>query len=259
MSMSYRGNGRQRCRPKTNDNEGNMTGLLLESRAKRQRRAGGASLSVAIHTTIIGAIMAGTATGKPAPRREDPRVHLVTELTPAHKPDVVPQTTHTANTPLHSPIVAPTIVVPPTTIPVGLPTIDYSRDTSPDSIVIGNSATAGDAGRPSRTLDLDPDDAPSGREWGVNELLMRVVSSRKPRYPESLRQAGIDGRVLVRFTVDTAGAIDMNSVTILSSTHDLFTRSVRDVLPSFRFKPAEVRGKHVPSLAEMPFEFSISK
>ena len=71
--------------------------------------------------------------------------------------------------------------------------------------------------------------------------------------------AGIDGRVLVRFTVDTTGAVDMNSVMILSSTHDLFTRSVRDVLPSFRFKPAELHGKRVPSLAEMPFEFSISK
>ena len=66
---------------------------------------------------------------------------------------------------------------------------------------------------------------------------MRIVTSAKPRYPESLRQAGIDGRVLVRFTVDTLGRVDMSSVQILESTHDLFTRAVRDALAGFRFKP----------------------
>jgi hypothetical protein len=51
----------------------------------------------------------------------------------------------------------------------------------------------------------------------------------------------------------------MNSVQVLESTHDLFTRSVRDALGGFRFKPAEVRGRHVRAMAEMPFEFQIRK
>ena len=72
---------------------------------------------------------------------------------------------------------------------------------------------------------------------------MRIVSSSKPRYPEQLRQAGVDGRVLVRFTVDTTGRVDPSSVKILTSTHDLFSRAVRESLAGFRFKPAEVNGR----------------
>ena len=88
---------------------------------------------------------------------------------------------------------------------------------------------------------------------------MRIVSSAKPRYPESLRQAGISGRVVIRFVVDTLGSIDMTSVQVLESTHDGFARAVRDVLPRFRFKPSEVGGRRVRSLAEMPFEFTVSR
>jgi TonB family protein len=65
--------------------------------------------------------------------------------------------------------------------------------------------------------------------------------------------------VLVRFVVDTVGRIDMTSVQVLQSTHDLFTRAVRDALESFRFRPAEARGHRVRAMAEMPFEFQIRK
>ena len=88
---------------------------------------------------------------------------------------------------------------------------------------------------------------------------MHVLSSGKPRYPESLRQAGVDGSVLVQFTVDTTGRVDMGSVKVLNSTHEMFTSAVRQSLGSFRFKPAEVNGKRVPALAQMPFEFHLNK
>ncbi|MEO7085315.1 MAG: TonB family protein [Gemmatimonadaceae bacterium] len=234
---------------------GNMLGLLLESRAKRQRRAGGASLSVAIHTAIIGAIITGTATGKPAPKHLDPVVHLVVAPAGRTPTPVSHQTSSASLAQSLRTIAAPIIVVPPTDIPVGIPEIDLTRGTAPDSITIAGAPKSGSGTGIARSLDLGTNDGP----MDVRELLMRIVASRKPKYPESLRQAGIDGHVLVRFVVDTNGAVDMSSVKFLESTHDLFTRSVRDVLPSFRFKPAEVGGKRVTSLADMPFEFSISK
>jgi TonB family protein len=97
------------------------------------------------------------------------------------------------------------------------------------------------------------------RAWTGSEALMRVVTQGRPRYPESLRQSAIEGRVLIRFNVDTLGRIDPASVTILSSTHELFSRAVRDVLGDFRFRPAEVNGRRVVALAEMPFEFAIRR
>jgi TonB family protein len=88
---------------------------------------------------------------------------------------------------------------------------------------------------------------------------MRVITQAKPRYPENLRQAAIEGRVLVQFQVDTLGLVDPASVRILSSTHDLFTRAVRDALGGFRFRPAELNGHRVVALAQMPFEFAIQR
>ena len=108
---------------------------------------------------------------------------------------------------------------------------------------------------------VDPaaDDTGSARAWSGTETLMRLTSVARPRYPEPLRNAGLAGRVLVRFVVDTAGHVDLSSAEVLQSTHELFTHAVRDVLPLLRFRPAEVSGRRVRSLAEMPFEFQITR
>jgi hypothetical protein len=48
-------------------------------------------------------------------------------------------------------------------------------------------------------------------------------------------------------------------VQFVRSTHDLFSRAVRDALVNFRFKPAEIGGRKVSAMAEMPFEFAIQR
>ncbi|MEP6492678.1 MAG: energy transducer TonB [bacterium] len=233
-----------------------MFGQLFESRARPTRRTGGAALSVAMHTAIIGAATALSTRGAPAPHVIVERVPVtfVAPVTPVvvHTPVLV--NTHGLELPSRQIIIAPTVT------PISLPPIEPSVGLSFDSLV-----TIRTSGSPSRgtgigrALDIGGSDVPSGGAWTGTELLMRITTSAKPRYPESLRQAAIDGRVVVRFTVDTAGRIDMSSVEVLSSTHDLFSRSVRDALPQFRFKPSELAGRRVRSLAEMPFEFKVSR
>jgi periplasmic protein TonB len=232
-----------------------MFGTLLESRAQRRRRPGGAAVSVAVHMAIIGAITATTVHGTVV-SKEKP------EPIPIHlNPPPPPPATHTVvmrdRTP--GPVTVATITIhridPPTTILDHLPPIDSSFGRGIDSIVIG-----GGGSNPGLASAIGVGEERSGpSEWVGADLQTRILASGKPRYPESLRQAAIDGRVLVRFTVDTTGRIEMSSVTVLASTHDLFTRSVRDALPAFRFKPAEVGGHRVRALAEMPFEFQITK
>ena len=95
--------------------------------------------------------------------------------------------------------------------------------------------------------------------WTGNELLMHIARRVTPRYPEPLRAAGIDGRVLVRFTVDTMGRIDPRSVEVLESTNDLFTHAVRAALVGFRFTPSMWRGRRVRAAAEMPFQFVLNR
>jgi protein TonB len=237
-----------------------MLGVLLESRARRPRRSGGIALSVTTHLALIAAATAATA-GLPRTSKP-PKPQIVVVTPPAPPKPVEPQRVvvsdpHTVALPglIHDIVIKR--VDPPTTIPVDLPPIDMRGAVAADSIVIGSGPSRSGGTCQLRCLDLV--DQGSSGEWHVNELLMHMITPAKPRYPEPLRQAGIDGQVLVRFVVDTLGRIDPASVQILSSTHDQFTRAVRDALSGFRFRPAESNGKRISALAEMPFEFKVTR
>jgi protein TonB len=232
-----------------------MFGTLLESRGRRRRRPGGAAVSVAVHMAIIGAVTATTVHGRVAQTEKASPV-LIHFTNPPAPPPVAHTTRTVASGPTTNIAAIPIRHIEvPQSIPMHLPPIDSSFGRGTDSIVIGH-------GGPDRGLArsiVDGEERSGSNEWRGSELQTRIIASAKPRYPESLRQAAVDGRVLVRFVVDTMGRIDMSSVSIVASTHDLFTHAVREALPGFRFKPAEVGGQHVRALAEMPFEFQLTK
>jgi len=234
-----------------------MLRVLLESRARRPRRIGGMALSIAAHLAIIGAV---TATTVHATRPSRDPVVAVRLAPPAH-PAPPTSVRHQSRTSAHAARGTPSIVVEQIHIspdvPTTLPVTDLLPRITPEYGTARPGAPAGGV-TGARSI-VEGEGAADDTDWRGNDLLMRIVASGTPRYPESLRQAGLDGRVVIRFVVDTMGGVDLNSVQVLESTHDLFTRSVRDVLGNFRFKPAEARGHRVRAMAEMPFEFRIRK
>lgn len=233
-----------------------MLGVLLESRARRQRRSGGMTLSVIVHLAIITASVAGTTIATPAPKPRKPEVVPVAMAKPEEpKPREVRRVARSSSTAPTTNIVIKQIEIP-VKIPVGIPDIELPVGPPADSFVIGGSRGS-KAGSLVGSLIDGPGATTS--EWRGNDAYMNLIKSVTPRYPEVLRQGNVDGRVLIRFTVDTLGRIDPSTVQVLSETHSLFTRAVRDALSGFRFKPAESNGKKVPALAEMPFEFSLTR
>jgi TonB family protein len=235
-----------------------MLGVLLESSARRQRRTGGAALSVAVHVAIIGAVTAMTV---PRPAEPKPRIEVV----PIH---IDPTPTPRPSEPRRADVSLPRlgrialdvdVRLPVPVISDHLPPIEASHGPPLDSLLLAGGASSGGdpRGRLGR-LDVSTDTV-SERAWSGSEAMMRVIRQAKPRYPESLRQAAIDGHVLVQFKVDTLGRIDPASITVLSSTHELFSRAVREALGGFQFRPAEVNGHRVIALAQMPFEFAIRR
>jgi protein TonB len=72
-----------------------------------------------------------------------------------------------------------------------------------------------------------------------------------------LRSANVEGAVLVQFVVDTLGRVDSTTVHVLKSTHDLFTNAVKDVVFRYKFRPAELAGRKVKQLVQMPFDFRV--
>lgn len=96
-------------------------------------------------------------------------------------------------------------------------------------------------------------------EFQVEKMAAPIPGGASPRYPDLLRQADIEGEVLVQFVVDTSGHADMTTFKVLRTDHDLFTAAVRSSLPNTRFSPALVGGRPVKQLLQMPFTFSLGK
>ena len=80
-----------------------------------------------------------------------------------------------------------------------------------------------------------------------------------PRYPDALRQANVEGEVMAQFIVTTDGTADMSTFKVLRSTDDGFTEAVARALPNMKFYPAEVGGRPVSALIQMPFVFDLTK
>jgi len=233
-----------------------MFGTLIESRPRRQRRSGGAALSVATHVAIVGMIGAFTVPREAPARKPIEVVHVsIAPRATTRRPESHASDARAPRPGVFS--VAVNVRLPSPGFGPELPPIDLTRGPSIDSLLRASTSSGGATGLGGR-FDLTSDGVgDASGEWRGSELLMRIVTSAKPRYPEALRRAGIGGHVLVRFRVDTLGLIDPASVTIVTATHESFVRAVREALANFRFRPAEAGGHRVAALAEMPFEFAI--
>ncbi len=115
------------------------------------------------------------------------------------------------------------------------------------------SRSAGGIGVPTRVTDNQ-----TYFEFQVEKQAAPNPINPQPRYPSLLRAAHVEGEVLVQFVVDTTGRPDVSTFKVLKSTHDLFAQSVKAVLPNMKFYPAEVGGKAVKQLVQMPFQFKLS-
>src|SRR5262245_11796745 len=89
------------------------------------------------------------------------------------------------------------------------------------------------------------------------EKSVSVVVGAAPHFPDILRAARVNGKVFGQVVVDTNGRALPETFRVMSSTHDLFTESVKAALPDMRFAPATIGGKPVRQLVQMPFDFKI--
>jgi TonB family protein len=106
---------------------------------------------------------------------------------------------------------------------------------------------------------LAPRELPPGvyREEDVADRPERV-GEPAPRYPDSLRAAGVGGRVLVEFIVDSTGRVDPGSVLVVSSSHPGFEAPTREAIVASTFRPSLVQGHAVRVLITQPVNFEVT-
>ena len=135
------------------------------------------------------------------------------------------------------------------------PVTSPSRTTTNSQFPIDESRLRGDAGRGPQLVSSNQ----TFFEFQVEQQVSPMPGNPSPRYPDLLRKANVEGEVLAQFVVDTLGRPIMDTFKVLKSTHDLFTNTVESALPNMKFRPAEVGGKKVKQLVQMPFQFNLTK
>jgi protein TonB len=236
-----------------------MFNNLLESKPKKEKRGGGTVTSVVLHSILVG--LAVYATANAAIRNEKPRQEKIDFVeTPKDQP---PPKEEPPPPPPPDVVVAPPppkgfqVLTAPVEIPDVIPDIDLSKKVT-DEADFSGKGVAGGVAKGKEGGAVVQSDQPYF-EFQVEKPVVPAPGSVAPRYPDMLRQAGVEGEVLAQFVVDTTGKAEAGSLKILKSSHDMFVQSVKNALPNMKFIPAEVGGRKVKQLVQQPFTFSISK
>jgi TonB family protein len=243
-----------------------MFSTLLESGRARRWRPAHSALSFAAHAGVVVLLLAdaGARTSGASPlARERVAYAPIRFLEPARRE------ASTVGGPGALPVRALKLVAP-RTVPSRLPPVP-AVDLAAFAVVLVTDISS---------YDLDPARiVPSSGEFlsGATDAIVRgtlsgyashpserperrlipFADNPAPEYPEQLRAARIEGQVRVAFVVDTTGVPDPESMRVLRSTHTLFTRAVRAVLPRLHFLPAQNGAMKVATIVEQPFVFVI--
>jgi TonB family protein len=84
------------------------------------------------------------------------------------------------------------------------------------------------------------------------------LSCPVPEYPALMREARIEGQVLLHFVVETDGAVDASTVEVLDASHRAFEAPATNMIAQCRFRPGRVDGNPVRALVQMPMIFHLA-
>lgn len=238
-----------------------MFNNLIESQAKKQKRAGGSFMSLVVHTVIVAALIAVTK-GAGAVMEEE-KVEKV-DFVEVKKDEPKPPEPEKPPPPPDAVAAPPPpkgfqVLSAPIEIPNVIPEIDLSKKVTDEADFSGKGVAGGIA----KGVEGGKGPVPQGDQpyfdFQVEKPVVMAPGAQGPSYPDMLRTAGIEGTVLAQFVVDTTGRADMATFRALKSDNDLFTTSVKNALQRMRFLPAEVGGRKVKQLVQQPFQFSLNR
>ena len=266
---------------------------LLESTKsnKKKRSVGGTISSVILHVLVI--FLAVFATARAGTRKADkvksenvrfmemkkePPPPKKDEPPPPKKPEPPkpkPKTPEPPKLKVETPKVeAPAppkgfqVVPPPVAIPTKLPTIDLSKAVTNENDFSGKGVAGGTAngvkGGTGKEGDTGKEAGAAKEEHGPYmefqvEKPVEKIGGDAPEYPSLLKDQGVEGQVLAQFVVNESGRYEPGTLKILNSSNPAFTAAVKEALPRMKFSAAQIGGKKVQQLVQMPFQFHITR
>lgn len=233
--------------------------ILSAPKKKRGRGMPGTLMSLALHVVLIYAAVMATQTGAEMLSEDikDTTMIFLTEQPDEPEPEPEPEEPPPQQiVNLNPPPKGFQTVTAPVDIPTDIPPIDLTerfdpRDFSGEGVEGGVfSGVVGGTG----PVDLTQ----TFLEAAVDEPPERL-SGPSPRYPEMLRQAGIEGHVTLEFVIDTTGRVEASSLKVLASTNRAFEAPAKDVIRRSTYRPGRVRGVAVRVLVQQSIGFTIQR
>ena len=233
-----------------------MFNQLLESKAKKQKMAGGTVVSIVLHTVLIaGAVYATAKAGTKDEKAKAEKIQFVEMKKEVPKPKDEPP-------PPKEVVVKPPppkgfqVLRAPVKIDIKIPEIDLSKAVTNENDFSGKGVKGGTG---SGVVGGVANTNQTYFEFQVEKPAEMLQDSPKPKYPSVLESSGIAGEVQAQFVVRNDGKADMDSFKVLKSTNELFTQAVKNVLPRMKFSPAMIGGKPVNQLVQQSFQFAVPR
>lgn len=197
----------------------------------------GVAVAVGLHAAVVGAAL------RPSPPREVPPDTIITGVPPFVEPSRSRQ-----NDPGELTVPGPAnidvrLIPSPEPIP-GVPSVDVPLPGRPVTQVEGPGGPEGVGGTEVMMAALVQDPP---------ELLAAPV----PPYPALLREAGVEGHVMVQVVVDTTGRPEPGSLRVAESTNPGFDAAAVATIRGALFRPGRVWGRAVRVLVQVPVAFRL--
>ena len=232
-----------------------MFEVLLESKPKKRRTTAQFLTSVVLHTVLIFVAVQATRGAAEQVREilQDTTLVFLEPPKEAPKPDQPPPDAVVAANP---PPQGFQTVVAVQDIPTEIPPVNLNERFNPSDFTgkgVEGGIAAGIAGGTGPVpitgetfLEAQVDDPP------------QLISAGPQRYPPVLRSAGVTGRVMAQFIVDTTGHAETGSFRIISSTNKAFEESARETILKSVFRPGRVRGQAVRVIVQQAVAFNLN-
>ena len=224
-----------------------MFDVLIESKRKKttKKSFGVGVVSLTVHTAIIAAAVYATLNAGQTDNtvKVDTAMVFIDQQQQQKPPEQQPVQ-------LDVPLKGFQTVVAPEVIPTNIPPVNLQEKFDPKDY----SGTGVEGG-------LATGIVPTGNEVFMEAIVEEkpsVLSGPQPQYPELLRQAGIQGRVMVQAIIDTTGRAEPPSLKVISSPNPGFDQPAKTYVLKALFRPARVHGRAVRVLINIPIDFKIT-
>jgi protein TonB len=228
---------------------------LIESNRKRQSTLGQQIVSLVLHVGLIfGAVKATQGAAEVVREIAVDTTMIFLKPPEAPPPPVQPENVVVSANP---PPQGFQVITPPDNIPTEIPPVNLNERFDPKDFtgkgVEGGIATGVVGGTGPVPIEgevflaAEVDETPQAAD----------PAACQPKYPPVMASAGIPGKVVMQFVVNTDGRVDQGTFKVVSSTHKAFEDPAKDAMFRCAFKPGKSRGQPVRVLVQQALSFKL--